>query len=110
MSIGRTGLCVLVTVALLGGALVFADGAERPIRFAAPKRILAGEAFLGAGRLFPSPVLHDVDGDGRKDIVVGDLFGAVTFAPRSAADGPPAFGAEKPLLDREAKPLRFHNW
>jgi hypothetical protein len=51
-------------------------------------------------------VLHDVDGDGRRDIVVGDLMGSVTVALRTD-DG---FAAEKPLQDRDGKPLKFHNW
>jgi len=80
------------------------------VRFAAPERILAGDAFLGEERLYPSPVLYDMDGDKLPDVVVGDLFGRVTVAHRSAAKSPVAFGAEKPLHDRDGKPLRFHNW
>ena len=71
---------------------------------------MQGDAFLGQGRLYPSPVLHDIDGDKRLDIVVGDLFGKVTFAPRSAEQTPVAFGAEAPIQDRDGKPLKFHNW
>jgi hypothetical protein len=104
MNITRITLLVLVAT-----GLAWADETGTGARFAAPKRVLAGEAPLGEGRLYPSPVLHDVDGDGRKDIVVGDLLGAVTFAPR-AAGKTVAFGAEKPLPDRDGKPLKFHNW
>ncbi len=82
--------------------------------FAAPKRIQAGEAFLGEGRLYPSPVLHDIDGDKLPDIVVGDLFGRVTFAPRLATSKTSKravlFGAEIPLKDRSGEQLKFHNW
>ncbi len=81
-------------------------------RFAAPKRIKAGDGFLGEGRLYPSPVLHDVNGDKRPDIVVGDLFGKVTVACRTTEDGDKVvrFGAEKPLKDRSGQQLKFHNW
>ncbi len=82
--------------------------------FAAPRRIWAGEAFLGEGRLYPSPVLHDVDGDKLPDIVVGDLFGKVTFAPRlaksKASKKAVLFGAETQLKDRSGEQLKFHNW
>jgi len=79
--------------------------------FAAPKRIQAGETFLGEGRLYPSPVLHDVDGDKLPDIVVGDLFGKVTFAPRLAKSKKAVlFGAETQLKDRSGEQLKFHNW
>jgi len=110
MSTTRVRFLVLAFAgcALLSGARSWADETAQQVRFAPPKRILAGEAFVGAGRLYPSPVLHDVNGDGLLDIVVGDLPGRVTFAPRLA--GEVAFGAEEPFLDREGKPLRFHNW
>lgn len=80
------------------------------LRFAAPKRIKAGDALLGENRLYPSPVLYDIDGDKRPEILVGDLFGGVTFAKRAAGDPPRAFGKEEKLLDKDGKPLRFHNW
>ena len=79
--------------------------------FAAPKRIMAGDAFLGEGRYYPSPVLQDVNGDQLPDLVVGDLFGKVTYAPRiKSADGAIRFGAEIPLKDRSGEQLKFHNW
>lgn len=78
--------------------------------FAAPVRLRAGDKFLGEKRLFPSPVLHDVNGDGLADIVVGDLVGRLTVALRLPGDGPLAFAAETKLQDRDAKDLDFHNW
>jgi hypothetical protein len=104
MNIARTAL-----LALAATGLASADETGEKIRFAAPKRVVAGDAFLGEGRLYPSPVLHDADGDGLLDIVVGDLPGAVTFAPRVAGKAV-AFGAGKPFPDRDGKPLKFHNW
>jgi hypothetical protein len=111
MNIARLQLFALTLVgsAILPAAPGRADETGRT-RFAAPERIRAGDAFLGEGRLYPSPVLHDVNGDQRPDIVVGDLFGRVTVAHRSAAEAPLAFGGEEPLNDRDGKPLRFHNW
>jgi len=94
---------------LLAAGFASADETGPAVRFAAPQRIKAGDALLGDERLFPSPVLFDADRDGLPDIVVADLFGKVTFAPRVAGDKV-AFGAEKPFPDRDGKPLRFHNW
>lgn len=105
MNNGRVALLVLAAAGFAS-----ADETRTKVRFAAPKRILAGDAFLGEGRMYPSPVLFDVDGDGLPDLVVGDLPGRVTFAPRVAAKTPAAFGAEAPFLDRDKKPLKFHNW
>jgi len=111
MNIARLELFALTMVAsaILLTSPGSADETNRT-RFAAPQRIRAGDAFLGEERLYPSPVLHDVDGDGRPDIVVGDLFGRVTVAHRLAAKSPVAFGVEKPLNDRDGKPLKFYNW
>ena len=110
MNIARLRLLL----AIAGSAILFSSPGSADetgvTRFAAPERIRAGDAFLGEGRLYPSPVLYDVDGDERPDIVVGDLAGRVTVAHRQAAKTPVAFGAEKPLNDRDGKPLRFHNW
>lgn len=99
----------ITLLALMPMGLAWADETPTEVRFAEPKRVLAGDAFLGEGRLYPSPVLHDVDGDGLKDIVVGDLLGAVTFAPRVAGKTV-AFAAGRPFPDRDGKPLKFHNW
>ena len=35
--------------------------------FDEPTRIVAGEKYLGEGRLYPSPVFHDVNGNGEMD-------------------------------------------
>ncbi len=96
--------------AILFSAYVSAQAPEMQVQFAAPKRIQAGDTFLGEGRLYPSPVLHDVDGDKRLDIVVGDLIGKVTVAHRASGMQAVTFGPEKKLNDRSGKQLRFHNW
>ena len=108
MTIARThGVALaLAGCAMLSGSPAAADETGEGIRFAAPKRIQAGGALLGAGRLYPSPVLHDVNGDGRLDIVVGDLMGRVTVALRTED----LVAAETPLNDRTGQPLKFHNW
>ena len=102
-------------LAVAGGALLFsARGNAEPTTsdpvFAAPVRIQAGGAMVGLARYYPSPVLHDVDGDKLADIVVGDLMGRVTFAKRIASDTGLKFAKEQPLLGRDGKQLKFSNW
>lgn len=112
MSISRLTALGFATAgcALFLGPRSVAQKAQGEVRFAKPVRLKAGDAFLGKGRLYPSPVLHDVDGDGKRDVVIGDLRGLVTVA-RAVADKPfVRFAAEKPLEDRSGKPLKFHNW
>ncbi len=111
MNLARVSLLVL---AMAGSTLFLsswgsADETDR-VRFAAPKRIRAGGALVGEGRYYPSPVLYDVDGDRRPDILVGDLVGKVTVARRKVAKKVVAFDVERPLNDRDGKPLRFNNW
>lgn len=79
-------------------------------KFAPPVRFEHDGAFLGATRLYPSPVIHDVDGDGAGDLVLGDLWGRVTVSTRIATDATPHFGAEKPIPASDGSELKFNNW
>jgi len=77
--------------------------------FAPPVRLKAGDKWLGEKRLYPSPVFHDVNGDGHLDIVVGDLPGKLTVALRKPGTAM-AFEAEKDLPAASGKALKFNNW
>jgi hypothetical protein len=92
---------------LLGATL--AAQAPPPPTFAEPVRLKAGDKFLGENRLFPSPVFHDMNGDGRADIVVGDLIGKLTVALRTG-DGATAYAAETKQLALDGNELNFANW
>ena len=96
-----------VVAVLVSSFPVRAQQEDGVARFAAPRRIHTGEKLLGQGRYYPSPVLHDTDGDGTMDVVVADLMGRVTVA--RGLDGG-RFAGEQPLLGADHKPLDFHNW
>ena len=91
-------------------AAVAAAQTQKATTFAPPVRVMAGDTMLGKGRMFPSPVLFDVDGDGRRDIVVGDLPGRLTVALRQPGSGAPVFGKEQPMLGADGKQIDFGNW
>ncbi|MCC6465936.1 MAG: hypothetical protein IT463_11405 [Planctomycetes bacterium] len=96
-------------VALLGACVAATPLAAQS--FEAPTRIKAGEKFAGhelggRDRLYPSPALHDLDGDGKREIVIGDLFGGLTYLSPTK-DG---WGEEKVLNGADGKPLKFNNW
>ena len=97
-------------VAILSGVLSASAAAQSADSFAPPVRLKAGEKFMGAGHLYPSPVFHDVNGDGALDVVVGDLRGILTVALRKPGAGPMAFGAETRLKDLGGEDLKFQNW
>ncbi len=84
--------------------------ATAPTTFAPPLRVKAGDLLLGEKRLYPSPVLQDMNGDGRADLVIGDLRGKITVALRQPGAGLPQFAVDTALKGRDGKDLDFANW
>jgi hypothetical protein len=78
--------------------------------FAPPVRLQAGDKLLGEARLYPSPVFHDVNGDGASDLVVGDLRGHLTSALRKKGSTPPTFAGEEKVLGADGKIVDLQNW
>lgn len=95
-------LTTLLAPVVLGAALQ-----DDTPRFAAPVEFTsAGAAFEGL--LYPSPVLVDTNGDGQRELIVGDLFGKLWhFTPTDAGDT--TFG-ERGQLEANGAPLELNNW
>ena len=103
----------LLTLAMLGLASLPSQATthdvDLTVKFAEPTRIMAGDKYLGQRRAYPSPALHDVNGDGHMDLLIADLRGRVTVALGTGSK-PMSFGEEKPLLGSDKEPLDFNNW
>ena len=92
----------------LAAAALLSTGALAQAEFDAPERITAaGDNFSKI--LYPSPVLFDVDGDGARDLVIGDLRGFLYMCPPDAANDDLTWRAMA-NLESEGKPLKLHNW
>ena len=96
----------LISLALAGTLLTPAVQAQGT-HFKDPVQVSAGDKLLGKGRMYPSPAVHDLNGDDRLDVFVGDLRGHITYALRRA-DG--SFGEAQKLKDAEGNVLDFGNW
>ncbi len=99
--------CVWPIAGLALSTLAFA---QSPAAFAKPVLVKAGDANMGEARLFPSPMVHDVDGDGQLDVVVGDLQGHITVAKGARKNGKLTFGAETKMMGVDGEALDFANW
>ena len=90
--------------------MVQAQDPVKEVRFASPKRIKAGDSYLGAKRLYPSPAVYDVNRDGKLDVVIGDLWGKITIATQKAKNSALVLEREIKLPGVDGKQLDFGNW
>lgn len=79
--------------------------AQEPPRLGAPT-LLKGPSYEKV--IYPSPTLYDIDGDGARELIVGDLRGAITVA--EPTDGIASFGAPRRLESANGKVLDLNNW
>ncbi len=82
------------------------DTASAPL-FADPIQLTRdGEPHTGI--YYPSPVLHDLDGDGQVELVIGDLMGRVIYSQR--IDGQDTGWGPSQAIEAQGKPLKLDNW
>jgi len=103
---------MMLCVGLLLSMLILSPvlGQEKASMFADPVRVMAGGEPMGKGMLYPSPVLYDIDGDKRVELVVGDLRGYIHVAKKLPGDNPAAWGELVKLQSTEGKDIKFSNW
>ena len=88
---------------------LLAAGAMTDAQFEAPVELKPDGTGYGEV-LYPSPVLHDLDGDGRGELIVGDLWGHIQSATRISAGEPSDWGPSAKVKATDGKDLKFKNW
>lgn len=103
-------MCTPFLLVLTGFPQAAREGTQEQATFAAPMRLMAGDAPMGKGRMFPSPALYDLDGDGVAELILGDLIGRLTVCKRQSGDEPRGWTEATDLEGASGEALKFHNW
>ena len=82
---------------------------ENPI-FEAPVMLMAANEPMKASSMYASPVVFDIDNDGREEMVLGDIRGNVQYCKNEAETGEPVWGAVQSVETADGKPLELNNW
>lgn len=89
-------------------------GAESSSVFERPVRISVADAPLNAvaKKRYPSPAMFDVDGDGKAELVIGDLMGNLGYYENlnTSGIGDPVWDSREELQGISGKPIRTPNW
>ncbi len=87
-------------------AFLTVGGPDSAVTFDPPVRLMAGDQYMGSKRPYPSPVIYDIDRDGKPEMIIGDLIGNLTVSHREGKE----WSKPEPLKGADGKPLNFHNW
>ena len=101
---------LVVTPAMAQDAAVAPPGNGNGTLFADPVLLTAGDKPLGGSRIYPSPMMFDLDGDQRLEMYIGDLTGNMWISQKLPGSALTSWGALKPLNAAAGKQLKFHNW
>lgn len=95
-------------------ALLLLAGCATPATtggIAEPVRLRAGDAFVDVGPQIAhaGPALFDLDGDGRRDLVVGTFLGVIAVYRDGGRSGEPQL-EPRDFLQAEGEQVRINNW
>ncbi|MDP7033286.1 MAG: hypothetical protein QF752_02210 [Planctomycetota bacterium] len=78
-------------------------------RFGAPEELTAnGKPIRGIS--YPSPTLHDIDGDSRRELLIGDLRGYIHVSQPNKDSSDLKWSERQKLNAADGKPLKLNNW
>ena len=88
--------------------------------FEAPIRLTVNDLPLNHDNevMYISPTVHDVDGDGKPELIIGDVTGALGIHrnengsrdDQSASGGDPVWGPRQTFEDSTGEPIKLTNW
>ncbi len=97
----QCGIAVTAWLAAAGG----------DAELAAPVRLAADGQWIDTGKetAHAGPSFHDLDGDGVRDLLVGNFAGTLAHYRNVGTAAAPKFEA-KGFLAAEGDPIKIHNW
>ncbi len=106
-------VCALATGLVSGFAndLAAQEVGERA-EFGEPEMLYVGAVPLNlkAEQMYPSPAMFDIDGDGRDELVVGDIFGSLNIYENEAKTGDPKWSEFRALKSVDGEAIKVSNW
>ena len=105
----KSGALALAVVAFGATSTAQNTPSPTPARFDAPVELTAnGKPMRGIS--YPSPTLHDIDGDSERELLIGDLRGYIRVAQHGAGKTDHAWSAFQYLQSSAGKKLKLNNW
>lgn len=77
--------------------------------FAAPELITAGDTTFEK-IIYPTPVLQDIDLDGDRELVIGDLIGNLWSCDPLSAGEDAGWARMEAVTAANGKPIKLNNW
>ena len=103
--------CAFALAALVSGVACAQEEADAPRLFEPPVRLKVGEELIDTGKHtgHAGPVIHDLDADGKPDLLVGNFNGHFQVYMNVGTRAEPVY-ADHGLLMTEGKAVKVPNW
>lgn len=85
--------------------------APAAVELEAPERLKSADTFIDMGKQIAhaGPSMFDFDGDGKRDLIVGNFRGTLALYRNAGSAAEPEWEG-KGFLEAEGKEVQIHNW
>ena len=108
MRIYKMTLAALLVSVLVGGNQAAAQNGDASDRFEKPIELLSEGSTIGLA-MYPSPTLYDLDGDGQRELLIGEIFGSIHTSQKAKGEGLHLWESFD-QLESDGEPLKLNNW